>query len=104
MRRVDPEGQPSITHYRVLEQFKDHTLLALRLETGRTHQIRVHMSYLDHPLAGDDLYGGSMDRIGRHCLHCHKVWFTLNGKEISIESKLPADMATLAETLRNENI
>ena len=102
MRRVDPEGQPSITHYRVLEQFKDHTLLALRLETGRTHQIRVHMSYLGHPLAGDDLYGGSMNRIDRHCLHCHKVWFTLNGKEIEVQSNLPADMATLAETLRNE--
>lgn len=102
MRTVDPAGQPSITHYRVLEQFSNHALLALRLETGRTHQIRVHMSYLGHPLAGDTLYGGSTERIDRHGLHCHKVWFSLNGKKIEASSPLPADMANLLAALRAE--
>lgn len=55
---VHPMGKPAITHYRVMEHFRAHTRLRLRLETGRTHQIRVHMAHINHPLIGDPLYGG----------------------------------------------
>lgn len=55
---VHPMGKPAVTHYRIMEHFRAHTRLRLRLETGRTHQIRVHMSHLSHPLVGDQLYGG----------------------------------------------
>lgn len=55
---VSPMGKPAVTHYRVAEHFREHTRIRLRLETGRTHQIRVHMSYLQHPLLGDTAYGG----------------------------------------------
>lgn len=102
MRTVDPAGQPSVTHYRITEQFCDHALTVLRLETGRTHQIRVHMAHIGHPLAGDELYGGSTERINRHGLHCHKVWFSLNGREIEAQSPLPQDMESLIQTLRKE--
>ena len=97
MRKVDPAGQDSITHFKVLAQYKDHALLSLRLETGRTHQIRVHMAYLGHPLAGDALYGGKTDSIGRQALHCARLRCTLNGKEIKVESPLPEDMKELLE-------
>lgn len=102
MRTVDPSGQPSITHYHIAEQFRNHALILLRLETGRTHQIRVHMAHIGHPLAGDALYGGSTERINRHGLHCHKVWFSLNGREIEAQSPLPQDMESLIQTLRKE--
>ncbi len=55
---VSPMGKPAVTHFRVAEHFREHTRIRLRLETGRTHQIRVHMSYLQHPLLGDAAYGG----------------------------------------------
>ena len=102
MRKVDPAGQRSVTHYRVMEQFSDHTLLSLKLETGRTHQIRVHMAYLGHPLAGDSLYGGKTDRIGRQALHCARIRCTLNDREIDISSPLPRDMAEFCRSLGNE--
>lgn len=92
MRKVDPAGQPSRTHYRVIAQYKDHALLSLKLETGRTHQIRVHMAHLGHPLAGDALYGGKTDRISRQALHCTYLRYSLNGKETEVSSPLPADM------------
>ncbi|MCI4192664.1 23S rRNA pseudouridine(1911/1915/1917) synthase RluD, partial [Dickeya dianthicola] len=55
---VHPMGKPAVTHYRIMEHFRAHTRLRLRLETGRTHQIRVHMAHINHPLVGDPLYGG----------------------------------------------
>ncbi|MFW9777090.1 pseudouridine synthase, partial [Brucella melitensis] len=55
---VHPMGKPAVTHYRIMEHFRIHTRLRLRLETGRTHQIRVHMSHITHPLVGDQVYGG----------------------------------------------
>lgn len=102
MRKVDPAGQDSITHFKVLAQYKNHTLLSLRLETGRTHQIRVHMAYLGHPLAGDVLYGGKTSCIPRQALHCAKLRCTLNGKEIEVNSPLPQDMKNLLEKLEQE--
>lgn len=70
IKRACGKGQAAVTHWRALAGDGAHTFLLLRLETGRTHQIRVHMSALGHPLAGDDLYGGSLKRLARQALHC----------------------------------
>lgn len=75
-REVRADGQYACTMYHVLARLQAHTLLELRLLTGRTHQIRVHMAYLGHPLAGDDLYGGHRDYISRQALHCSALTFT----------------------------
>jgi len=77
-RRVSKTGEKAITHYRVLQVFPDKklTLIQLDLETGRTHQIRVHMSYIGHPLVGDVLYGGYHNRAGRQALHAAKIVFS----------------------------
>ena len=75
-RHCCPDGQPAVTHWESLLQQEDHSLLKFHLETGRTHQIRVHMASLGYPLAGDDLYGGSLERIPRQALHCGAVSLT----------------------------
>ncbi|ANB61495.1 RluA family pseudouridine synthase [Anoxybacteroides amylolyticum] len=77
-RRVSKTGDKAITHYRVLETFKSSntSLVELTLDTGRTHQIRVHMSYIGHPLAGDVLYGGSADEYKRQALHAAQLTFS----------------------------
>lgn len=74
-RCVRGDGAHAVTHYRPLACGNDHTLLEMKLETGRTHQIRCHMSYIGHPLAGDDMYGGSLRYIDRQALHCRKMQF-----------------------------
>lgn len=72
-RCVSTDGAEAITHYDIVSQGSCHTMLRLWLETGRTHQIRCHMSHIGHPLAGDDLYGGSLQFIDRQALHCSEV-------------------------------
>lgn len=96
-RKVHPEGQRAVTHYRVVQQFPDFTLVAVRLETGRTHQIRVHFAYIGHPLEGDTLYGGRTQFINRHALHCGKLIFHRpeNDSPVTLISPLPKDMAKL---------
>ena len=69
-RHCSPDGQSAVTHWESLLQQEGYSLLKFHLETGRTHQIRVHMASLGYPLAGDDLYGGSLERIPRQALHC----------------------------------
>lgn len=98
-RTVAPEGKPSMTRYRVLARGGGHTLAACIPVTGRTHQIRVHMAHLGCPLAGDTLYGGHTDRIGRHALHCAALMFRhpLDGSLRRIQCPLPPDMAQLCE-------
>ena len=95
-------GQPSVTEYRVLRTLRGHTLVELHTLTGRTHQIRVHMAYLGHPLAGDDLYGGSRALIGRHALHCSRLWFDdpRSSQRIQVQSEMPQDMQALLERLK----
>lgn len=74
-RCISENGQPSITHYEVLKEFNNYSLVKCMLETGRTHQIRVHMSAISHPLIGDSLYGSISDFIDRQALHCYKLQF-----------------------------
>ncbi len=96
-RTVSPEGQPSVTHYRVLERGTDCTLVVFHLETGRTHQIRVHMAHLGHPLAGDPLYGGDRSLLERQALHCRWVRFQhpVTGQLLQVCSPLPRDILVL---------
>lgn len=98
-RTVSKDGQPSVTHYRRLAYNGKYSLVEVTLETGRTHQIRVHFSYIGHALAGDDLYGGTTEDINRQALHCGKLTFNSvqNGSVIEVNSKLPKDMLSLIE-------
>lgn len=97
VRRVVSNGSPAVTHYRVIKRGDDYSLLSLWLETGKTHQIRCHMSYLGYPLLGDELYGGSRDKINRQALHCASMAFShpVTGKKISISAPMPQDMQML---------
>lgn len=102
-RTVDWEsGEPAITHYRLITSDERHSLVALKLETGRTHQIRIHMKYLGYPLIGDYLYNPDMSCIGRQALHSHRLSFLhpITGKTMDFKAPLPADMQTI---LRNSS-
>ncbi len=100
-RCVSPDGKTAITHYKVL-QYGRYALTELQLETGRTHQIRVHMAHIGCPLAGDDLYGGSQLHIGRHALHCAAFVYTdSHGTLHRIAAPLPQDMQRLLELAEN---
>jgi 23S rRNA pseudouridine1911/1915/1917 synthase len=101
-RRVTPGGDPAVTHYKVLEQFKEVALVQLQLETGRTHQIRVHLSHRGHPLLGDTLYGGTNYHLARQALHGEKLLFChpVSGENLSIHAPLPDDFLMLLGKLR----
>jgi 23S rRNA pseudouridine1911/1915/1917 synthase len=115
---VREEGREAITHYRVRERFRSLTLIECRLETGRTHQIRVHMAHARHPLVGDPQYGGNLRLpkgasaelvaalrgFHRQALHAERLEFAhpADGRTIAVEAEMPADMAALVEALRND--
>ena len=104
-RVVDERGQRSITHYKVVEEFSDSSLVECKLETGRTHQIRVHLSYLGHPIYGDVLYGdgdNEGDLIERQALHAYGLDFKSprTEKELSLRADLPDDMKELIDKLK----
>lgn len=90
-RCVRDDGDPSVTHYEPVASDGKHTLCRVWLETGRTHQIRCHMSAIGHPLAGDTMYGGCDDLIQRQALHCQSVTLChpVSGKSIHVETPLP---------------
>lgn len=96
-REVGEGGKASVTHYAALSTDGERTLVRLWLETGRTHQIRVHMAWLGHPLAGDDLYGGETGEIDRQALHCARMRFChpLTGEPLDLRAPLPEDMRVL---------
>ncbi|MBI0579710.1 RluA family pseudouridine synthase [Neobacillus cucumis] len=98
-REVRLDGQYACTHYKVMKRHKAFTHVELQLETGRTHQIRVHMSSIGHPLLGDDLYGGETTLLKRQALHCKKITFThpFLKKEMTFTTKLPDDMQELLQ-------
>ncbi|WP_238402850.1 RluA family pseudouridine synthase [Paenibacillus mesophilus] len=103
-RRVSETGDPAVTLFEVVDTFVNHTLVRLRLETGRTHQIRVHLSSIDHPLAGDGMYGGTRRYIHRQALHGEKlVWHhPWTGERMEVRAPLPEDMSRLLDQLRAE--
>ncbi|WP_439593098.1 RluA family pseudouridine synthase [Microbacterium sp.] len=106
---VVPDGKDSVTHYETLEAFRGASLLEIHLETGRTHQIRVHMAAHRHPCVGDPLYGADPTlsaRLGltRQWLHAHELSFShpATGEWVTFASDYPADLAHALEVLRDE--
>lgn len=103
---VTPSGKPAVTHYTVLEQLPRATVLACRLETGRTHQIRVHLQKLGHPIWGDPVYGPrnapATPRFPRQALHAEKLALVhpQTGKTLQWQASLPEDMRQLIAALR----
>ncbi|MFT5813196.1 MAG: 23S rRNA pseudouridine1911/1915/1917 synthase [Psychroserpens sp.] len=111
-------GRPSVTHYRVMEKFRLHTRLRLRLETGRTHQIRVHMAHITHSLVGDPVYGGRprppknaseelremLRQFKRQALHAAmlSLYHPITGEQMTWHADVPEDMVALAEMLRKD--
>lgn len=102
-RVVDDRGQESITHYNVIERLNDATVVELKLETGRTHQIRVHLSHIGHGIIGDELYGYVDEKlIKRQALHAYSLKFMQprTREELEFKAEIPEDMMSLIEKLR----
>ncbi|MBE6087959.1 MAG: RluA family pseudouridine synthase [Clostridium beijerinckii] len=103
-RVIDERGQRSITHYKVVEEYNESSLVECKLETGRTHQIRVHLSHLGHPIYGDTLYGDGdeEDLIKRQALHAYGLDFKSprSGEILSLRAELPDDMKELISKLK----
>lgn len=116
---VTPSGKPALTHYRVAERFRHHTHVRCRLETGRTHQIRVHLAHRRFPLVGDALYGGRLKlppgasdelktllrEFPRQALHARKLAFIhpATGNKVTFHAELPDDMLMLLDYLRDDH-
>ena len=114
----DGMGREAVTHYRVMERFRDHTLVRVRLETGRTHQIRVHMASIGHPQLGDPVYGyglrllkgaseeftAALRAFRRQALHAARLSFDhpITGEALDFSAPLPSDMLSLIEALRKD--
>lgn len=116
---VVPDGKPAVTHYRIAQRFAAHSLLEVRLESGRTHQIRVHLAWRKHPLIGDPLYGGRafrpagasakllavLEGFSRQALHARELSFDhpQTGEAMSFSAEIPADMSALISCLADED-
>ena len=103
----DDTGKRAVTHWKVLERFGSFTLVECQLETGRTHQIRVHMAYIKHPLLGDSVYGPAKSAAGakRQMLHAKTLGFVhpSTGKYMEFDSQLPEDFSEVLNKLRKQN-
>jgi len=115
---VRSDGRPSVTHYRLMKRFRAHTLVHVELESGRTHQIRVHLAHIGYPVVGDPVYGGrrripaasspaliaELDGFKRQALHAVRLKLThpTTGREMEWEAPLPADMAHLVAVLEED--
>ena len=115
---VRSDGREAVTHYRIEKRFRQHTLARVRLETGRTHQIRVHMEHIGYPIVGDPLYAGRkrypkgatpelremLEKFGRQALHAAKLTLThpKTGKRVTYEAPLPDDMKKLIDMLTRD--
>ena len=115
---VQRGGKPAITHFTVRERFRAHTLIDVQLETGRTHQIRVHLAHLRHPLVGDPVYGGrlmlpsgiddalarTLHDFRRQALHARRLAFNhpVSGEPLEFDAPLPADLQRLIDQLRTD--
>ncbi|MHB1273031.1 MAG: 23S rRNA pseudouridine(1911/1915/1917) synthase RluD [Rhodanobacter sp.] len=116
--RDEEDGKHAVTHYRLRERFRAHSLVQCQLETGRTHQIRVHMAHIKHPLLGDPLYGGGLKLprgatpeliaalrgFRRQALHAQRLSFVhpVSGEALSFSAERPADQQALIEALRQD--
>jgi 23S rRNA pseudouridine1911/1915/1917 synthase len=116
---VRESGRPAVTHYRVIERFRAHSYLSVQLETGRTHQIRLHLSHLKYPIVGDPVYGGrfgqpkgageelvsTLRAFKRQALHAAQLGFDhpRSGKRVGLVSKVPEDFHKLLQALRNDS-
>jgi 23S rRNA pseudouridine1911/1915/1917 synthase len=115
---VTQKGRPALTEYRVHQRFRSHTMLSLRLQTGRTHQIRVHMAHLGFPLVGDPIYGArpqlpprssahlvaTLQAFRRQALHAAALALAhpITGESLRWESPLPPDLVTLVDALASD--
>jgi 23S rRNA pseudouridine1911/1915/1917 synthase len=115
---VRRDGRTAVTHVRVLERFRAHTLIEARLETGRTHQIRVHLAHVGHPIVGDPTYGGrrrlpagaspalarGLTTLKRQALHAARLALAhpITGQPLAWESPLPADLVALLDLLAQD--
>jgi 23S rRNA pseudouridine1911/1915/1917 synthase len=111
-------GRPAVTHYRVLERYRAHTYLSVKLETGRTHQIRLHLSHIRYPIVGDPVYGGrfglprgatqglidTLRGFKRQALHAAALAFDhpRTAKRLSLQTPVPPDFAQLLVALRKD--
>ena len=115
---VNERGRPAVSHYRIEKKYRAHTLLRVKLESGRTHQIRVHMAHLKHPLVGDPVYGGrlhlpkgaspalieALQGFKRQALHAARLGLVhpVTGKSVEWESPMPDDMRALLKVLEKD--
>ncbi|MDO6816980.1 23S rRNA pseudouridine(1911/1915/1917) synthase RluD [Cobetia amphilecti] len=115
---VTHSGKPAVTHFRVVERFRGHTHIRCKLETGRTHQIRVHMAHQRYPLVGDPVYGGRLKlppgasdplkellrQFPRQALHARRLAFIhpITGKEVEFRAEMPGDMLVLIDYLKED--
>jgi 23S rRNA pseudouridine1911/1915/1917 synthase len=115
---VRADGREAVTHYRIEKRFRAHTLARVQLETGRTHQIRVHLGHIGYPIVGDPVYGGrkrlpagasaglkiALEAFRRQALHAARLTFAhpKTGKPVSYEAPLPADLAGLLDALERD--
>jgi 23S rRNA pseudouridine1911/1915/1917 synthase len=115
---VRNDGRESVTHYRIVERYRDHTLVRVQLETGRTHQIRVHLAHIGYPVVGDPVYGGRgrspagcspalravLSAFPRQALHAARLALAhpLTGRPLAWEAPLPEDMARLVSALDDD--
>ena len=113
------DGRPAVTHYRIAEKYRAHTLLDINLETGRTHQIRVHMAHLGHPVVGDSRYGArpklaskplaafrlALGELNRHVLHAKRLSFAhpFSAQQIVVDSPIPGEIGELLR-LANDDL
>jgi 23S rRNA pseudouridine1911/1915/1917 synthase len=94
-------GRQAITSYQVLKRFKETTFLEVKIGTGRTHQIRVHLASIGHPVVGDKLYGAAASELGRYFLHARQITFTSpgSGHRITVQASLPEDLENYLGTV-----
>lgn len=103
MSHLGFNSREALTYYEVLEYYKDHTLVAVNIITGRTHQIRVHFAAIGHNLIGDTTYGNISKLINRQALHSWKLTFSFDNKNYSYNAPIPNDLKNLIESLQKEN-